>query len=104
MKSFDCKSCAVGARQSQTLTSFFKKKSRGGKEQSGTATVTSHRMTTARFPTPESTWNFLVTFALSDSSEVELHTLEAQYKELKDGQRGLLSWEGETFLNFEQEV
>ena len=104
MKSFDCKQCAVGARQSQTLTSFFKKLSRGGKEKTDTATVKSHRMTTARFPTPESTWNYLVTFTLSDGSEVELHTLEAQYNELKDGQTGNLTWEGETFLRFELEV
>lgn len=104
MKSFDCKACAVGARQSQTLTGFFKKLSRSGKEKTDTATVKSHRMTTARFPTPESTWNYLVTFTLSDNSEVELHTLEVQYKKLNDGQTGLLCWEGETFLSFEQEV
>lgn len=103
MKNYDCKQCAVGARQSQTLTKFFKKLSRGGKERADTATVKSHRMTTARFPTPESTWNWLVTFTLSDGSEVELHTLEVQYKELLDGQNGQLTWEGETFLSFEQE-
>ena len=33
MKSFDCKACAVGARQSTTLSQFFKKLSRGGKEK-----------------------------------------------------------------------
>ena len=104
MKSFDCKACAVGARQSTTLSQFFKKLSRGGKEETSAATVKSHRMTTARFPTPESTWNFLVTFTLSDGTEVELHTLEVQYKELQDGQSGTLTWEGETFLSFEQEV
>lgn len=101
MKSFDCKACAVGARQSQTLTSFFKKLSRGGKERSDTATVKSHRMTTARFPTPESTWNYLVTFTLSDGSEVELHTEQSQYNDLLDGQSGSLTWEGETFISFE---
>ena len=31
MKSFDCKACAVGARQSQTLGAFFQKLLRGGK-------------------------------------------------------------------------
>lgn len=104
MKSFDCKACAVGARQSQTLSQFFKKLSRGGKEKTDTATVKSHRMTTARFPTPESTWNYLVTFTLESGTEVELHTLETQYKELQDGQTGKLTWEGENFLSFEQEV
>ena len=104
MKNFDCKACAVGARQSTTLSQFFKKRSRGGKTQSGTATVKSHRMEMARFPTPESTWNYLVTFSLSDGREVELHTLEVQFKKLQDGQFGKLTWEGETFLAFEQEV
>ena len=102
MKSFDCKACAVGARQSQTLSQFFKKLSRGGKEQTSTATVKSHRMEMARVPTPESTWNWLVTFTLADGKEVELHTLEVQYKELKDGQTGKLTWEGETFVNLEE--
>ena len=102
MKSFDCKACAVGARQSQTLSQFFKKLSRGGKEQTSTATVKSHRMEMARVPTPESTWNYLVTFTLSDGKDVELHTSEAQYKELKAGLSGTLTWEGENFVNFEE--
>lgn len=101
MKNFDCKQCAVSARQSTTLTNFFKKLSRGGKERSDTAAARSHRMTTARFPTPESTWNYLVTFVLSDGSEIELHATEAQYTAIKDGQEGLLAWEGETLLRFE---
>lgn len=104
MKNFDCKQCAVGARQSQTLTSWFKKLSRGGKERSGTATVKSHRMTTARFPTPGSTWNYLVTFTLSDGREVELHTMEVQYKTIADGQTGTLRWEGENLLHFEERM
>lgn len=104
MKSFDCKACAVGARQSQTLGAFFQKLLRGGKEQSAAATVKSHRMEMARVPTPGSTWNWLVTFTLADGKEVELHTLEDQYNELKDGQTGNLTWEGETFLSFELEV
>ena len=102
MKSFDCKACAVGARQSQTLSQFFKKLSRGGKEQTSTATVKSHRMEMARVPTPESTWNYLVAFTLADGKEVELHTSEAQYKELKAGLSGILTWEGENFVNFEE--
>ena len=100
MKSFDCKACAVGARQSTTLSQFFKKLSRGGKEKTSPATVKSHRMEMARVPTPGNTWNWIVTFTLSDGKVVELYTLEVQYKELKDGQTGKLTWEGETFVNF----
>lgn len=97
---FDCKQCAAGARQSKTLASWFKKLSRSGKERSDAATVRAHRVTTARFPTPGSTWNYLVTFTLSDGSEVELHTMEVQYHSIKDGQQGLLTWEGENLLSF----
>lgn len=104
MKSFDCKQCASSARQGQTLTKFFKKFTRGGKERSDTATVKSHRMASARFPTMDSTWDYLVTFALSDGSEVELHTMEVQFRQLQDGQTGQLHWEGENFLSFQQEV
>ena len=104
MKSFDCKACAVGARQSQTLGTFFKKLLQGGKEQTAAATVKSHRMDLAHVPTPGSTWNYLVTFTLADGKEVELHTLESQFKELTDGKTGTLTWEGETFLAFEAEV
>lgn len=104
MKNFDCKQCAASARQGQTLTSFFNKFWRRGKERSDTATVKSHRMDMAKFPTPESTWNWLVTFTLSDGQEVELHTMEVQFRELQDGQTGTLTWEGANFLRFEQEV
>ena len=101
MKSFDCKACAVGARQSQTLANFFKKRNRGGKEETSPATVKSHRMEMARVPTPGNTWNWLVTFTLSNGSDVELHTEEALYRQLQDGQSGTLTWEGENFVNFE---
>ena len=104
MKSFDCKACAVGARQSTTLSQFFKKWMRGGKEETGPATVKSHRMEMARVPTPDSTWNYMVSFTLADGREVELHTLEVQYKELADGMTGTLTWEGENFLSFVREV
>ena len=104
MKNFDCKQCAASARQGQALTNFFSKFWRRGKAQTSPATVKSHRMESARFPTPESTWNWLVTFTLEDGKEVELHTLEIQFSELKDGQTGSLTWEGENFLSFEQEV
>jgi hypothetical protein len=102
MKSFACKACAVGARQSTTLSQFFKKLSRSGKEQTSPATVKSHRMEMARVPTPGNTWNWIVTFTLADGKEVELYTTESHYKELTDGQSSTLTWEGENFVNFEE--
>ena len=104
MKSFDCKACAVGARQSTSLSQFFKQWMRRGKEETAADTVTSHRMEMARVPTPDSTWNYMVTFSLADGKEVELHTLEVQYKELTEGMTGTLTWEGENFLSFVRKV
>lgn len=101
MKSFDCKQCAVSAHQGQTLTSFFKRLIRGGKARTGTATVKGHRMASARMPTADSTWDHWVTFALTDGGEMELIVQEAQFRELKAGQTGLLTWEGETLLSFD---
>ena len=104
MKSYDCKTCAVGARQSQTLGDFFKKLFLRGKEQTASATVKSRRMASAPVPTPGSTWIHLVAFILEDGKVVELHTTEAQYKELTNGQTGSLTWEGENFLSFRKEL
>lgn len=104
MKNFDCKQCKVSADRSIFLTNLFKKMSRSGKKQTADATVRSHRMTTARFPTPESTWNYLITFTLPDGSQVELHALETQYTAIRDGQTGCLNWEGENLLSFEERM
>ena len=70
MKSYDCKTCAVGARQSQTLGDFFKKLFLRGKEQTAPATVKSRRMASAPVPTPGSTWIHLVSFTLEDGKEL----------------------------------
>lgn len=101
MKSFDCKQCKVSADRSIFLTGLFKKLSRGGTEQSEEATVVSRRMASARFPTPGNTWDHLVTFRLSNGTEAELFVTEDQFQQLKEGQCGILTWEGETFLNLE---
>ncbi len=104
MKNFDCKACKVSADRSIFLTKLFKKLSRGGKEHSGDAVVKSKRMDMARFPTPESTWDYLITFTLEDDSNVELHTLEVDYQAIAEGEKGMLTWEGENLLSFEKEA
>ena len=103
MKDFDCKQCAASARQGQALTNFFKKFFRKGKVRTDSATVVSLRMASARFPTAGSTWDCLAVFRLSDGSEPELVVPEAQFRDLKEGRTGTLTWEGETFLRFEIE-
>lgn len=104
MKSFDCKQCKVSAQRSIFLTGLFKKLSRGGEERTDTATVISRRMASARFPTPGNTWDHLVKFTLSDGRETELFTTAEQFQALAEGDRGTLTWEGETFLRFEKEA
>lgn len=102
MKSFDCKACKVSADRSIFLTKLVKKLKWGAKERTCTATVASKRMDMARFPTPESTWNYLITFTLEDGSKVELHTLEVIYQAVAEDETGLLTWEGENLLSFEK--
>lgn len=101
MKSFDCKSCKVSADRSIFLTKLFKKLSRSGEAQSSAAMVTALEMTTARFPTPGNTWDYLASFTLEDGSPMQLNTTEEQYHALKTGATGVLTWEGENFLCFE---
>lgn len=101
MKSFDCKQCKVSAERSIFLTGLFKKLSRGGETHSDTATVTSRRMVSARFPTPGNTWDHVVTVSLSDGSEAELFVTQEQFQNLSEGQQGQLTWEGENLLSFE---
>lgn len=102
MKSFDCKQCKVAADRSIFLTRLFKKLGSGGKEQTTVATVSSHRLASARFPTPGSTWDHWVTFSLADGSQIELLTPEEIFHNLPQGQQGQLTWEGDTFLTFSE--
>jgi GT2 family glycosyltransferase len=44
---------------------------------------------------------YLVTFTLVSGGKVELYTMEKDYQQLTDGQEGILTWEGESFLCFE---
>lgn len=100
MKSFDCKQCKVAAERSIFLTRLFKKLGRGGKQRTAEATYLSHRLLTARFPTPGSTWDHWVTFSLADGTKIELIAQEDIFQFLTPGQSGILTWEGESFLAF----
>lgn len=101
MKSFDCKQCKVSADRSIFLTNLFKKLTQGGKEQTAEATVVSHRMASARFPTQGNTWDHWVKFVLADGAEVELLTSESEFHSLKEGAAGTLTWQGDALLSFE---
>lgn len=102
MKSYDCKLCKVAADRGIFLTNLFKKLGRGGKERTAEATALSRRLASARFPTQGNTWDRWVKFKLAEGAEVELIATEEQFESLKEAQRGILTWEGETVLAFER--
>lgn len=49
-------------------------------------------------------WNRLVTFRLTDGSELELYTVRADYETLTDGQSGQITWEKENLLHFDPDT
>lgn len=103
MKSYDCKQCKVAADRSIFLTNLVKKLFHGGKQHTCEATVLSRRLASARFPTQGNTWDRWIKFSLKDGREMEVIVSEDVFQHLPDGQKGILTWEGETFLSFETE-
>ena len=101
MKSYDCKQCKVAADRSIFLTNLFKKLGRSGKARTAEATVMSRRFASARFPTQGNTWDRWVKFQLSDGGSVELIAVKEQFDVLEEGQTGILTWEGETLVQFQ---
>ena len=89
---------------------IFRDKADKGPELTGQATVKSHRVQQGNYqgqaPTgyqgnTRGNWNYYVTFTLSDGEEIELYTGEAEYKALKDGTTGQLTWQGRKFREFD---
>lgn len=71
----------------------------------GRATVLSHRVEFAKVGSRWSTgWNYLVTFQMTDGSEMELYTTEEEHQVLDDGQTGLLTWDKDLFYHFDPDV
>ena len=74
----------------------------GSKHLTGPATVVSKQVEYGRFAGKHSSsWNYLVTFRLCDGEEIQLYTFENQYKMLKEGTSGMLTWSREHFVSFE---
>lgn len=91
---------------------IFRDKADMGQELTGQATVKSHRVEQGNYqgqaPTgyqgnTRGNWNYYVTFTLSDGEEIELYTGEAEYRALKDGTTGQLTWQGKKFRSFDYE-
>ena len=89
---------------------IFRDKADKGPELTGQATVKSHRVEQGNYqgqaPTgyqgnTRGNWNYFVTFTLTDGEEIELYTGEAEYRALKDGTTGQLTWQGKKFREFD---
>ena len=73
--------------------------------QTGPATVDSHRVEHGRYGGKWShSWNYLITFRFSDGDMLELHTTLTDYQTIKDGQKGMLSWDGNQLMDFEPDA
>lgn len=69
----------------------------------GAAMVVSRRVEIGKFSGGSwrnSGWNYLVTFRLTDGSEIELYTFENIYGELKEGMTGWLRWHKDSLTEF----
>lgn len=102
MRNFDCKQCKVSAERSIFLTKLFKKLSRSGEAHTEAGVVLSKKLTSARFPTPGSTWDHLVTFQLQNGNHQELIVPEELFSQLTPGKTGTITWEGENLLSFDE--
>ena len=85
----------------------------GGHVLTGRATVVSKRVAEGNYRNAQrnaktwyvgSQWNYLVTFRLSDGEEMELHTFENEYRLLKEGMSGQLSWHKQNMTGFEPDM
>lgn len=81
-----------------------------GKVLTGLATVVSRRAEVAKYPgrmqlgVKTSTWNYLVTFQLADGEQIELYVFENEYKLLREGLTGQLTWYKNNLSSFEPDM
>ena len=75
-----------------------------GREMMGTATVVSRRMEVGQMGGKwADNYNRLITFRLSDGSELELYVSKEAYDVLPDGETGLLVWQGDQLRSFDSD-
>lgn len=76
-----------------------------GPEMTAPVTVTAKRIAQGRYlGTAPSRWNYMVTFTLSDGEELELYVTNSIFSTLKEGQTGLLKWQGKQFRHFDPDI
>lgn len=67
----------------------------------GPATVESHSVEHSKVGAQwSSSWNYLITFRLSDGDSLLLYTTEAEYQTIQDGQTGTLFWDDNQLVEF----
>lgn len=49
-------------------------------------------------------WYYIGIFSLTDGEEIRLYMLRHWYDTLKEGQTGLLTWQGKTLVDFEPDT
>ena len=75
-----------------------------GREMIGSATVVSRRMEVGQLGGKwADNYNRLITFRLSDGSELELYVTKEAYAVLQDGETGQLVWQGNQLCSFDSD-
>lgn len=71
------------------------------------AEVTARRVTTGANRTGRFSglgYNYVVSFRLEDSRELNLYAHDVEYGALREGMTGKLTWKGPYFVNFEEDT
>ena len=71
-------------------------------EQTSQATVETRSVRHNNSIYHEAPWQYVVTFRLESGEEKELITTEETYSRLEEGLCGMLTWQDETLISFEQ--
>ena len=75
-----------------------------GRVLTGTATVVSRRLELSSMGSKwADNYNRLMTFRLSDGSELELYVSKEAYTVLQDGETGFLVWQGDQLRSFDSD-
>ena len=75
-----------------------------GRTLTGTATVVSRRLELSSLGSKwADNYNRLITFRLSDGSELELYVSKEAYEVLPEGETGQLVWQGDQLRSFDSD-
>ena len=76
-----------------------------GRKMMGTATVVTRRLELSSMGSKwADNYNRLMTFRLSDGSELELYVSKEAYAVLPDGETGQLVWQNDQLISFDSDI